>query len=316
MEFNLKNPIYNAAGCKCATKEDLDGLESSGSGAILTKSCTFEKRAGNPHPKYWDNGYTSLNSNGLENEGYEFYLNYYDNYIKKYELETNNHNHNHNHNHNQNYNRKPFILSVAGLTLDDNVEIIKSAIRYKVDAIELNLSCPNIGGVPVSQDIPTFKNYLESIYFGTRYIDHNIPIGLKLPIYTNKGHIKQVSNLIKEYSISFISCSNSMPNCIQFDIEEKNEKYDIKPFIKNVSGGAGGGDFMRNIVLGQIYQFREFLPNRKDTKIIMCGGIRNGMDCYLGKKVGADYFQVGTQYMVEGPSCFNRIFREYQDINQ
>ena len=314
MEFKLKNPIYNAAGCKCTTKEDLDGLESSESGAILTKSTTFEKREGNPHPKYWDNGYTSLNSNGLENEGYEFYLNYYDNYIKKYESETNNYSHTHN--------RKPFILSVAGLTLDNNIEIIKKAISYKVDGIELNLSCPNIGGVPISQDIPTFKNYLESIYFGTRYIDYNIPIGLKLPIYTNKGHIEQVSNLIKEYSISFISCSNSIPNCIQFDIKEKNEKneknekYNIEPVIKNVSGGAGGGDFMRNIVLGQIYQFREFLPNRKDTKIIMCGGIRTGMDCYLGKKVGADYFQVGTQYMVEGPSCFNIIFKEYRDINQ
>ena len=42
MEFKLKNPIYNAAGCKCTTKEHLDGLESSKSGAILTKSCTIQ----------------------------------------------------------------------------------------------------------------------------------------------------------------------------------------------------------------------------------------------------------------------------------
>ena len=68
--------IYNASGCNCTYALDLDNLNLCNSDAILTKSTTLEARDGNEKPKYYDNGIISINSNGLENLGYKFYLDY------------------------------------------------------------------------------------------------------------------------------------------------------------------------------------------------------------------------------------------------
>jgi dihydroorotate dehydrogenase (fumarate) len=298
-QFELQVPIYNAAGCKCTTKEDLNNIASSSAGAIQTKSSTLAKRSGNQPPKYWDNGNISINSNGLENEGYQFYLDYANEYSQSINSS----------------NQKPIILSVAGLSLDDNTKIITDTLKNNsIYALELNLSCPNIGGIPVSSDVEVFNEYLNNIISSTSYNHSAKPIGLKLPVYTTRWHFEKVSHLVNKYDISFITCSNSMPNCLQFE-HINNPGEDImtsKPVILNKLGGGGGGEFMKGIVLGQIYQFRNQLS--ENVKIVMCGGIGYGMDCYEGQLAGANYFQVGTQYMVEGKSCFDRIISQYNRI--
>ena len=198
-QFNLpEKTIYNAAGCHCTTLQDLEDLLFSQAGAIMTKSCTLEARDGNPKPKYWNNEEISVNSNGLENLGYLDYLQYFK---ENRDVDTD----------------KPFILSVAGLSLEDNITIIQEAFNAGVYAVELNLSCPNLGGVPVSQDIEQLDYYLKSIVSSTNYENVDIPLGLKLPIYTNKNDITKVAEIVEKYDMAFITCSNSMPNCIVYD---------------------------------------------------------------------------------------------------
>ena len=43
-------------------------------GAVVTKSCTLAPRAGNPEPRYRRTALGSINSMGLPNEGYRYYL--------------------------------------------------------------------------------------------------------------------------------------------------------------------------------------------------------------------------------------------------
>jgi dihydroorotate dehydrogenase (fumarate) len=67
----------------------------SDSSAIVSKSCTHEKREGNEKPRYYHNKFLSINSMGMPNNGYKFYIDMIDKI--------------------NNNKTKPYIISVAGL---------------------------------------------------------------------------------------------------------------------------------------------------------------------------------------------------------
>ena len=146
----LEYPVMNASGPKCSTKEELIDLAFSDSSAILSKSCTINQREGNPKPRYFDNSYLSINSMGLPNKGYKYYIDIID------KLSSNN--------------VKPYIISIAGICLDDNILIINSIqnkLKENIDwnvGIEINLSCPNIiGKGQLAYDFENMDNYLNNL---------------------------------------------------------------------------------------------------------------------------------------------------------
>src|SRR5256712_6761532 len=63
----------NASGALCVTREELEALGRSRTGAIVTKSMTLEARTGNPEPRYYPFAGGSINSMGLPNLGYRAY---------------------------------------------------------------------------------------------------------------------------------------------------------------------------------------------------------------------------------------------------
>jgi len=90
--------IWNAAGAWCTTFEELKDLADSEAGAVLSKSCTLEAREGNPHPKYYQNKWGTINSNGLENLGYKKYIEFASQ-LKK-------------------ISKKPYLISFSGIKSD------------------------------------------------------------------------------------------------------------------------------------------------------------------------------------------------------
>ena len=48
--------------------------------------------------------------------------------------------------------KKPYIMSVSGMTMDDNIKILGDIFnehrKCNISGVELNLSCPNIIGKP------------------------------------------------------------------------------------------------------------------------------------------------------------------------
>src|SRR5436309_13364645 len=63
----------NASGALCVTREELEALGRSRTGALVTKSMTLEARTGNPEPRYYPFAGGSINSMGLPNLGYRGY---------------------------------------------------------------------------------------------------------------------------------------------------------------------------------------------------------------------------------------------------
>jgi dihydroorotate dehydrogenase (fumarate) len=293
-EYELTNCIWNAAGVHCTTREDLEGLGDSEAGLILSKSCTLESREGNPGPRYFHQCHTkspnqpnlTINSTGLANHGYKFYGDMA-NYLRPvYD--------------------KPYFVSVSGLSKADNLEILHYMQETSVDGIELNLSCPNVPGKPqIGYDFEATDQFLREIY---EEVDQTIPLGLKLPPYFDPCHIQNMSEIITEYPLSFVTCINSLGNGLIL------EPVAERPVIKPKSGLGGiGGSVVKPFALANVFQFSQALGD-SGIQVIGCGGVRNGWDAFEHILVGASAVQVGSTLYEEGPQALARISSELKEI--
>lgn len=273
----------NAAGPKDVTLEDLQILGNSGTSCIVMKSCTLEPREGNPKPRWKELPLGGIQGMGLPNLGYAFYVDV----LPKL----------------QEYN-KPVIASVSGLSLEDNLTIIKAFQDTKVDAIELNLSCPNIKGKPqIGYDMEQADKVLEAVQKINRKT-----LGVKLPPYHDGVHVSQMADLVKKHNIDFITTINSIGNCLIIDAEEET------PIIKAKNGYGGlSGPYVKPVALGNVRMFYEELKDT-DIKIIGVGGIESGKDAFEFLLAGAHAVQVGTIFVKEGTECFDRINQELKNL--
>lgn len=282
--IKLDSYICNASGPLDSTLEELKVVASSASSAIMMKSCTIEPRKGNEEPRYVRLPLGAIQSMGLPNLGYKEYI--------KFASQLKNHN-------------KPIIASVAGLSVDDYKIMVQNFQKSDVDLIEVNLSCPNLEGKPqVGYDFQQTDKVLSEISsLGDK------PLGLKLPPYHDFVHHLQMAGLIRKYKISFITCINSIGNTLIIDQETET------PIIKPKRGYGGlCGDYIKPVALANVRAFYELLNG--DVSIFGVGGIKSGTDAFEFLLAGADAVQVATIFEKEGPSCFERIDKELNEILQ
>src|SRR6185369_11678828 len=71
--IKLQSPLLNASGPLTKTYQNLQAIDMSGSSAVVSKTCTLVPSTGNQKPKLTIIDFHSLNSDGLENYGVEYY---------------------------------------------------------------------------------------------------------------------------------------------------------------------------------------------------------------------------------------------------
>lgn len=278
------NPFMNASGVHCMTIEDLQELEKSDAGAYITKSCTLEKREGNPSPRYVDLALGSINSMGLPNLGFNYYLDYV--------LEV------------QQNQDTPIFFSIAGMSPEENLEMLDSIQKSAFSGItELNLSCPNVPGKPqLAYDFQATEQLLEKVFAFFKK-----PLGVKLPPYFDLAHFDQMADILNKFPLTYVNSVNSIGNALFIDTEE--EAVVIKP--KNGFGGLGG-QYIKPTALANVRAFYTRL--KPEIQIIGTGGIETGQDAFEHLLCGASMLQIGTALHKEGPEIFTRISRELQEI--
>lgn len=298
--------IYNASGPRSGTAEALLKVANSSSGAVLSKSATLESQTGNPLPRthHDDDRPPSLsfNSEGLPNRGIEYYT-------AEETINTA---------LGENAGRKPYIVSLSGKTLADNLSMLRAIAtaphKNKIAAIELNLACPNVIGKPIiGYDIVQVKDALRQVdrlYAQEARQSPLPPLGVKLPPYLDTVLLSQVSEVIETYHpscVSYIVCINTVGNTLPIDTQHS------MPYIKANSGLAGlSGPSLLPIALANIRQFHQQLP--RSCRIVGVGGVTTGQDVYAMLLAGATAVQVGTTHWREGPSCFDRITNELRSV--
>lgn len=281
-QVTFDGPLLNASGIHCQTKEELADLAATSNLAgIVTKSATLLPRTGNESPRYYDLAYGSINSMGLPNLGYPFYLDYV-------QQET----------------AKPTILSVAGLSAEDVLEVLMDVQDSDYQGItELNLSCPNVPGKPqTAYDFVATRKLLERVFaFFTK------PIGVKLPPYFDLVHFDQIAAVLNDFPITHVNTVNSVGNGLVVDVEK--EQVVTKP--KGGFGGLGGAMILPT-ALANVRALRQRL--NESIAIIGTGGVTSGADVFAHILCGADMVSVGTQVIKEGLGVYDRLTEELQAI--
>ncbi|UXY13782.1 dihydroorotate oxidase [Chitiniphilus purpureus] len=283
LERPLANPLMNAAGVWCTLAAQLDALADSEAAAIVTKSCTLVRRDGNPEPRYRALPLGSINSMGLPNEGYLYYLDYAAHH---------------------DYDHKPLFVSVSGLSLDDNLTIVAALRDVVLPALlEINLSCPNVPGkAQPGYDFEAMDELLAEVATAYRR-----PFGVKLPPYFDFAHFDTVAQILNRYEhLAFITCINSVGNALIIDTGQESAV--IRP--KDGFGGLGG-DYVLPTALANVNAFHRRCPTKT---IIGCGGVRTGEHVFQHLLAGATLVQVGTALYEEGPGIFQRLARELAEL--
>ena len=301
--IEFKNIILNASGPKCTNLDELQDIDKSLSGWVLSKSCTESERNGNEKHIYFGNKLGSINSMGLPNKGVDYYIKNSNNIVK------------------------PYFISVSGLSLDENLKIIEKILSSlnanKIDGLEINLSCPNvIGKCQLAYDFDHLDIYLNSIFTLTNKIimslncdKHmkkitDLVIGLKLPPYFEISHFEILANIFNKYPIDYITCINSIGNGLIIDYIHETTT------IKHKKGcGCIGGSYIKPTGLSNVWNFyNQFKKINSNIKIIGCGGISSGIDAFEYILCGASMVQIGTKFYKDGIDCFNKITYELNNL--
>jgi dihydroorotate dehydrogenase (fumarate) len=290
IKFN--NPLLNASGCRCTTKEQLDILVASQSGGIVTKSATYYAKQGNPKPSQYIVMGESINSIGLENPGVVFYSKYYTETLIP----------------------KPFIYSIWPKNGYNAYWMIENCISPQISTIiEINISCPNV----VRSEKNIWAMY-KDIICGAKYGVNNIKKiyksklvwGVKLPPLFYPEDFKKMAKIILNYKPDFITTTNTIPNGLMLD-PVKGETL-IAP-----NGGFGGigGKAIKAIGLANVRQFYElFRKVNVKIDIIGCGGISSATDVLEYIMCGANAVQIGTHFLEYGPKIFAEIEEELRTL--
>lgn len=289
------NCLFNAAGPKCTTAEELDALREKVSigrmGGVVSKSMTWERREGNSGIRYVDTDWGSINSMGLPNEGFEFYREYY-NKVRGCDGKM--------------------IMSISGMSVEENLRMLEQISNMGkelelVVTVELNLSCPNIvGKSQLGYDFEAVRDFLWKIRSTRLYF---IELGLKLPPYFDMAHFKEMGDILKANSdlVKFVVCVNSIGNGLVIDFEK--ESVVIEP--KEGFGGIGG-DYILPTALANVRKFYQMVGDCID--IVGVGGVKSGKEAFLHILCGASGVQVGTALMKEGVEVFDRVGEELMGI--
>ena len=96
---------------------------------------------------------------------------------------------------------KPYIVSLSGLSLDDNLEMLGRAMQVDgIAGIELNLACPNIPGKPtMAYDFEQMEKVLEAVTTHPHFSAK--PLGVKLAPYFDMPFFDTAAKILAKFKI-------------------------------------------------------------------------------------------------------------------
>ena len=281
MQFN--SPIVLLSGCVGFGEEytRVAGFSNTDAGAIVLKGTTLEPRLGNPPHRIWETPMGMLNAIGLQNPGVDAVIN---DILPKLD-----------------FSETRFIANVCGSTIDDYAEVTRRFDDSPIDAIEINISCPNIkeGGV-------SFGNYPEMsarVIAACRKATAK-PIIAKLS--PNQTDIQENARQCIEAGSDGFAVINTITG-MAIDTETRT------PIIGNVQGGLSG-PAIRPIALLKVKQVYE-VAAKHSIPIIGQGGITTVNDAVEFIIAGSTTVGIGTALFYDPLVCktINAGIVEYLD---
>jgi len=289
--MKLPHPIGIAAGMIKTLSDVREAAEKSVASFIAVGSITREPRAlptGTTYYPSYSSGYFSLNSRNLVNDGISVFLK---DVIEMVRIA-------------HEYEKKIFV-SIAGSSPADYAVMVAMLAECGFDMITLNFGCSNRIDGGKQQPIPSYEpRMIREILARVRdikVIRSSVrslpPLAVKLSPLDPFRLAEVAEEIVASGIINAVVTCNTWGNAFAFAFNRQGERV---PAITPNRGLAGlGSKALFPIMLGQVVQFRDLLPEHID--IIAVGGIDNHEDVADALRAGATAVKVGTNYFEYGP---------------
>jgi len=266
--ISLKNPIILESGCFGYGEEYQDLINIDDVGAVVTKTITLKPKVGNPPPRLVETASGLLNSIGLANVGIELFLKEKLPYLEKFST--------------------PIIVSIAGETRQEYLQLIQRLNGEQIAGIELNISCPNIGKeLTVAQDEDETFSLVKAAKKQTK-----VPLLVKLS--PNVTDITRIAKSAERAGADILSLVNTF-SAMALDVETRSPK------LGGILGGLSG-PAIKPIALRMLWQVRKATP----LPLIGMGGITNSRDALEFIIAGANAIGLGTAIFIN-PQAYLEI---------
>jgi dihydroorotate dehydrogenase (NAD+) catalytic subunit len=254
----LKNPVIAASGTFGFGEEYGELYDASRLGAVCTKGLTLQPREGNLPPRLWETPCGLLNSIGLQNPGVSTFLHDELPRMKEKGLVV--------------------IANVWGETVTEYREAVERLSDSSVDAIELNVSCPNVPG----DVIGTQKALTQKVMKAVRPLCKR-PLWVKLPPDADAD----VAKVVEAEGADAVCAINTIRG-MAVDLETGRPV-----FAQRFAGLSGPA--IKPIALRIVYEFSKTLS----IPVIGIGGITTWKDAVEFIMAGAHAVQIGTANFVD-----------------
>jgi len=269
--LRLNSPIVLLSGCVGFGEEytRVAGFSNADVGAIVLKGTTGSARLGNPPHRVTETPMGMINAIGLQNPGAAHVV---DSILPTLDFaETR------------------FFANVSGSTIDEYVEVTRRFDDSPIDAIEVNISCPNVkeGGVQFGNYPDMSARVVEACRRATKK-----PLITKLS--PNQTDIRENARRCIEAGSDALAVINTISG-MAIDVKTR------RPVIGNVQGGLSG-PAIKPIALLKVHQVRE-VAKPHNVPIIGQGGICSANDALEFIIAGATAVGVGTALFYDPLVC-------------
>ena len=281
---DLDNPIGIAAGFD-KNAEVYNPLFKLGFGFVEVGTVTPLKQYGNEKPRVFRlvEDQALINRLGFNNHGSDTILNR----IKS--------------------NKKLGVLGVnVGPNKDSNDRLNDYLIGLEkfsevADYITINISSPNTENLRNFHDENKLKELLKSISEKKKQLKTEIPIAVKISPDINENQIDLISEILLENEISAIIISNT----------SEASRETLQNIQRHQKGGLSGKPIEKksNLLISKFYKLI-----KGKIKIIGVGGVDSGKAAYDKFLLGADYIQLYTGMVFQGPNIAGIIKKDLKEL--
>lgn len=269
--MELASPIVLLSGCVGFGEEytRVAGFSNRDVGAIVLKGTTGSARLGNPPHRVAETYEGMLNAIGLQNPGVDA--------VVRSILPA------------LDFSETRFIANACGSTIEEYVEVTRRFEDSPIDAIEINISCPNIkeGGVQFG-NVPEMS---ARVVAACRAVTGKPLITKMSP---NQADIRENARLCIEAGTDAFAVINTVTG-MAIDVRTR------RPVIGNVQGGLSG-PAIKPIALLKVREVYE-VAGPRNIPIIGQGGITNANDALEFLIAGATAIGVGTALFYDPLIC-------------
>jgi len=269
--IQMASPIVLLSGCVGFGEEytRVEGYSNADVGAVVLKGTTGGPRPGNPPHRVYETPDGMLNAIGLQNPGVDKVV---DDILPGLD-----------------FSETRFFANVSGSTIDEYERVTERFDDSDIDAIEINISCPNVkeGGVQFGNDPEMSARVVAACRART-----SKPIITKLS--PNQTDIQENARLCIEAGTDAFAAINTLMG-MAIDSETRT------PVIGNVRGGLSG-PAIKPVALLKVQQVYE-VTKPHNVPIIGQGGITTAKDAIEFMIAGASAVGVGTALFYDPLVC-------------